>query len=84
MTLYNWLGGTLSGPKRPIFRYTSQIFAGRSGATACKNLLRLVKNGHFFISDATTLTSYEVVLNVGYKNFNLPNRARVLEMRKWG
>ena len=22
----NWLGGTLSGPKRPIFRPTSQIF----------------------------------------------------------
>jgi hypothetical protein len=22
----NWLGGTLSGPKRPIFRHTSQIF----------------------------------------------------------
>jgi hypothetical protein len=22
----NWLGGTLAGPKRPIFRHTAQIF----------------------------------------------------------
>jgi hypothetical protein len=54
----NWLGGTLSGPKRPIFRPTSQIFVGRSEATAYKNPLRLAKNGLFFVSDATTLTSY--------------------------
>jgi hypothetical protein len=26
----------------------------RIAATACKNLRRLAKNGHFFVSDATT------------------------------
>jgi hypothetical protein len=36
-------------------------FFDRSAATACKNLLRLAKNGHFFVSDATTLTSYLVL-----------------------
>jgi hypothetical protein len=38
-------------------------FFDRSAATACKNLLRLAKNGHFFVSDATTLTSYLVLKN---------------------
>jgi hypothetical protein len=57
-TFCNWLGGTLSGPKSPVFRHTSHIFFDRSAATACKNLLRLAKSGRFFVSDATTLTSY--------------------------
>jgi hypothetical protein len=26
LEICDWLGGTLSGPKRPIFRHTSQIF----------------------------------------------------------
>ncbi|MEY3194588.1 MAG: hypothetical protein RIQ78_685, partial [Bacteroidota bacterium] len=29
-----------------------------SAATAYKNPLRLAQKGHFFVSDATTLTSY--------------------------
>ena len=33
-------------------------FFDRSSATAYKNPLRLTKNGLFFVSDATTLTSY--------------------------
>ncbi len=33
-------------------------FFDRSEAMACKNPLRLAKNGHFFVSDATTPTSY--------------------------
>jgi hypothetical protein len=52
------LGGTLFGPKRPIFRPISQIFFDRSAAVAYKNPIRLAKNGHFFVSDATTPTSY--------------------------
>jgi hypothetical protein len=44
----NWLGGKLSGPKRPIFRQISQIFLTVAAATAYKNLLRLAKNGHYF------------------------------------
>jgi hypothetical protein len=38
-------------------------FFDRSAATAYKNLLRLAKNGHFFVSDATTLTSYDSIYN---------------------
>jgi hypothetical protein len=53
----NWLGGTLSGQKRPISRHTSYIFFYLIAATAYKNPLRLAKNGLFFVSDATTLTS---------------------------
>jgi hypothetical protein len=37
---------------------------GTSDAKACKNSLRLAKNGHFFVSDATTLTSYDFYCNV--------------------
>jgi hypothetical protein len=54
----NCLGGTLSGPKRPIFRHTSQIFFYRIAATLYKNPFRLAKNGHFFVSDATMQTNY--------------------------
>jgi hypothetical protein len=43
------------GPFSAILR----IFFNRSAATACKNLHCLTKIGHFFVSDATTLTSYE-------------------------
>jgi hypothetical protein len=64
----NWLGGALSGPKRPIFRHTSQIFVDRSEATANKNPLRLAKNGHFFVSDATTLTSYFYLFPLNHSN----------------
>jgi hypothetical protein len=34
-------------------------FFDRSAAMAYKNPRRLAKNGHFFVSDATTLTSYK-------------------------
>jgi hypothetical protein len=58
MKYRNWLGGTLSGQKRPIFRPTSQIFLTVALCYGQKNPLRLAKNGLFFVSDATTLTSY--------------------------
>jgi hypothetical protein len=48
----NYLAGSLSGPKSPIFRHTSQFFYS-SAATAYKKSLRLAKNGFFFVSDAT-------------------------------
>ncbi len=43
-------------------------FFDRSAATACKNLLRLTKNDHFFVSEATTLTS---CLNFKLKSYPL-------------
>jgi hypothetical protein len=58
MGFSNWLGGTLSGPKRPIFRHTAHNFFDLSAAMACKNSLRLAKNDLFFVLDATTPTSY--------------------------
>jgi hypothetical protein len=42
------------GPFSAILR----SFFDRNAAKACKNLLHLAKNGHFFVLDATTLTSY--------------------------
>jgi hypothetical protein len=38
-------------------------FFDRSAATVSKNWLCLAKNGHFFVSDATTLTSYIFAIN---------------------
>jgi hypothetical protein len=49
----NWLAGSLSGRKSPIFRHTSQFFFDHSAAMACKKSLCLAKNGSFFGSDAT-------------------------------
>ena len=43
-------------------------FFDRSAATAYKNPLRLAKNGHFFVSDANTLTSYLQVNSNKAKN----------------
>jgi hypothetical protein len=55
----NTLGGTLSGPKRPVFCPAARIFFSCSrAAMACKNSLQLAKKGLFFVSDATTLTNY--------------------------
>jgi hypothetical protein len=46
-------------PKKAHFPPYFADFFDRSAATAYKNPLRLAKNGHFFVSDATTLTSYK-------------------------
>jgi hypothetical protein len=48
----NYLAGSLSGSKNPIFRHISQFFYS-GAATDCKKSLRLAKNGSFFVSDAT-------------------------------
>ena len=45
-------------PKKASFTSYFAYFFDHSAATAYKNPLRLAKNGHFFVSDATTLTSY--------------------------
>ena len=44
-------------PKQGHFSLYFADFFDRSAATACKNLLCLAKSSHFFVSDATTLTS---------------------------
>jgi hypothetical protein len=49
----NYLAGSLSGPKSPIFRHTSQFFFDHSAAMACKKSLRMAKNGSFFVPAAT-------------------------------
>ena len=53
-----WLGGTLLGPKRTILRHTSPIFLIVALLRLTKIRFVWQKNGHFFVSDATTLTSY--------------------------
>ena len=50
----------LSETKKTHFPPYFADFFDRSAATAYKNPLRLTKNGHFFVSDATTLTSYNL------------------------
>jgi hypothetical protein len=50
----NDLGDTLYGLKRHHFPPHFAHFFIVAVATACKNLLRLAKNGYFFVSDATT------------------------------
>jgi hypothetical protein len=39
------------------------VFFGRNAAAACKNLFCLAKNGHFFVSDATTQPVPELISN---------------------
>ena len=60
MFFCNWLGGTLSGPKRPIFRHTSQIFLTVALLRPTKIRFVWQKMASFFVSDATTLTSYQM------------------------
>ena len=45
-------------PKKAHFLPYFADFFDRSAATACKNLLCLAKNGHFFASDARAPISY--------------------------
>jgi hypothetical protein len=50
-------------PKKAHFPPFFADFFDRNAATAYKNPLRLAKNSHFFVSDATTLTSYFVLMH---------------------
>ena len=50
-------------PKKAHFLPYFADFFDRSAAMAYKNPLRLAKNGHFFVSDATTLTSCDFIKN---------------------
>ena len=60
----NLLGGTLSGPKRPVFRHFLRIFLTVAAATTYKNPLFQAKNSHLFVSYATNqpVTLYYEVL----------------------
>jgi hypothetical protein len=55
--LGNWLGGTLSGPKRSIFRHISPIFL-TVAAQRSKKSASTGKKWPLYVSDATTPTSY--------------------------
>jgi hypothetical protein len=51
-----WVNGWVArclAQKGP-FHILLRSFFDRSAATACKNPLRLAKNGHVFVSEATT------------------------------
>ncbi len=50
----NWLAWHAVWPKKAHFLPYFADFFDRSAATAYKNPRRLAKNGHFFVSDATT------------------------------
>jgi hypothetical protein len=55
----NWLAWHAVWPKKAHFPPYFADFFDRGAAMAYKNPRRLAKNGHFFVSDATTLTSYK-------------------------